>query len=131
MGVTPVALNLPPELLAQIIAHARAGYPEEICGLVAGREGHAVAVVPGRNISPTPRVAYEMDAVTLMRMVEWEDTGLDLLAIYHSHPQGPDEPSETDLAQATYPDAAYIIVSLADRGRPVARAYQIASESRI
>lgn len=128
MAVTPVALDLPPEMLAQIIAQAQAGYPEEVCGLVAGREGTAVAVYPGRNVSPTPRVTYEMDADTLMRMVAWEDAGLELLAIYHSHPQGPDAPSETDVAQATYPDAAYIIVSLADRGRPVIRAFRILSD---
>lgn len=125
MTVTRVALDLPPGMVEQIIAHAQAGYPEEVCGLVAGREGQAVEAHPGRNVSPTPRVAYEMDAETLMRMVEWEDAGLALVAIYHSHPQGPEGPSETDVAQATYPEAAYIIVSLAERGRPVVAAFRI------
>lgn len=131
MGVTPVTLDLPPEMLAQVIAHAQAGYPEEVCGLIAGRAGQAVGVYPARNVSPTPRVAYEMDAETLMRLVEWEDAGVALLAIYHSHPQGPEGPSETDVAKAAYPDAAQIIVSLLDRERPTIRAFRIASESRI
>ncbi len=125
MTVTPVALDLPPEMIELIVAHAQAGYPEEVCGLVAGREGQAVEVYPGRNVSPTPRVAYEMDVETLMRMVEWEDAGLELLAIYHSHPQGPDGPSETDVAKATYPDAIYVIVSLTDRARPRLSAWRM------
>jgi proteasome lid subunit RPN8/RPN11 len=128
MAVRRVDLHLPPEMTEQIVAHAQAGYPEEVCGLVAGRDGAALAVCAGRNVSPTPTVAYEMDVETLMRMVEWEDAGLELLAIYHSHPQGPEGPSETDVAQATYPNAAYIIVSLAERGRPVVRAFRLTVE---
>ena len=42
------------EIAAQIIEHAQSGYPDEVCGLVAGRDGVATAVYPGRNISPTP-----------------------------------------------------------------------------
>lgn len=116
---------MPPEMITRIVDHAQAGYPEEVCGLVAGRAGQAADVCPGRNVSPTPRVAYEMDAETLMRMVEWEDAGLELLAIYHSHPQGPEGPSETDVAQWGYPDAAYIIVSLKDRNRPAVGAFRL------
>jgi proteasome lid subunit RPN8/RPN11 len=123
--VTEIALGLPQEMVDQIIAHAQAGYPEEVCGLVAGRDGQAVAVHPARNVSPTPRVAYEVDVESLARMIEWEDAGLELLAIYHSHPQGPAHPSETDAAQATYPDSAYVIVDLSTRGQPALRAFRI------
>jgi len=37
--------------------------------------------------------------------------GLELLAIYHSHPAGPEVPSATDIAEAYYPEAVYIIIS--------------------
>lgn len=118
-------LYLPAGLRAQIFAHARQGYPEEVCGLVAGRSGCAVVVYPGRNISPTPRVAYELDHETLARMIDFEDVGLELVAIYHSHPAGPEVPSATDIARAAYPDAVYLIVSLADPARPVLRGFWI------
>lgn len=123
--VTETALPLPRVMVDQIVAYAEAGYPEEVCGLVAGRGGEPIALYHARNVSPTPRVAYEVDVETLARMIEWEDAGLELLAIYHSHPHGPASPSETDIAQAMYPGAVYVIVSLADRSRPEIRAFRI------
>lgn len=123
--VEEIALLLPPALEAEIVAHAREGYPEEVCGLISSRAGAAVAVHRGRNISPTPRVAYELDHETLALQIQFEDQGLELAGIYHSHPHGPETPSETDVNMAFYPDAAYVIVSLADPGRPVIRAFRI------
>jgi proteasome lid subunit RPN8/RPN11 len=37
--------------------------------------------------------------------------GLDLVGIYHSHPDGPDTPSDTDIDEAFYPEAVYLIWS--------------------
>jgi len=123
---SPDSLILPPQLAAKIIDHAREGFPAEVCGLVAGRDGTAVAVHAGRNISPTPTVAYELDDVTLARMIAFQDDGLELVAIYHSHPHGPAEPSPTDIRLAFYPESLYIIWSLTDQGEPVLRGFRIA-----
>lgn len=49
----------------------------------------------------------------------------ELIAIYHSHPQGPPHPSPTDIAQAYYPDAVQLIVSLQEQKRPLIRAFMI------
>lgn len=117
---------LTPEFLAEIVAHARAGYPEEVCGLIAGTDGVAVALYRGRNVSPTPRTAYELDVDTLARQIDFENAGLTLAAIYHSHPRGPDEPSPTDIRLAFYPDSLYIICSLTDRNRASVRGFRIA-----
>lgn len=124
-GDRRAVLCLSQELAAQILAHAQQGYPEEVCGLVAGRSGCATQVHPGRNISPTPCVAYELDHDTLARMIDFEDAGLELVAIYHSHPAGPEVPSATDIARAAYPDAVYLIVSFAEPIRPVMRGFRI------
>ena len=39
-----------------------------------------------------------------------------MVAIYHSHPDSPPLPSSADLAQANYPEALYLIISLQTRG---------------
>ncbi len=123
--VEEVEFGLPPALEAEIVAHAQRGYPEEVCGLVSGRDGAPLGVHPGRNISPTPRVAYELDHETLALQIGFEEQGLELAAIYHSHPHGPETPSETDVRMAFYPDAIYIIVSLAWPQAPVVRAFRM------
>lgn len=117
-------LHLPPELSGQIIAHALAGYPEEVCGLVSGKDGVAIAVHPGRNISAAPRTTFELDPETLAKQIDFEEAGLELVAIYHSHPHGPATPSEIDVERAAYPDAFYLICDLADPDRPVLRVFR-------
>ena len=117
-------LHLPSELAGQIISHALAGYPEEVCGLVSGKGGVAMAVHPGRNISPTPRTTFELDHETLAKQIEFEEAGLELVAIYHSHPRGPAFPSETDVERAAYPDAFYLICDLADPAHPTLHAFR-------
>lgn len=117
--------RLPDRMCDEIVAHAQAGFPEEVCGIIAGRDGWAVALYRGRNVSSTPRVAYELDVDTLVRQIEFDEVGLTLAAIYHSHPAGPETPSETDIARATYPDSVYLICSLADPSRPVLRGFRI------
>ena len=115
------------ELAQAIIAHALQGYPHEVCGIVAGRGEVGVALFPGRNVSPTPQVAYELDADTLVRQIEFEEAGLMLAAIYHSHPNGPETPSPTDIAMAFYPDSVHVICSLTDPERPTLRGFRIAN----
>ena len=121
-------LRVSAEIAAQIVEHARSGYPAEVCGLVAGRDGVATAAYPGRNISPTPADTYELDHDTLARVFDFEEAGLDLIAIYHSHPRGPETPSPTDVTLAYFPDSAYLIVSLATPARPVVRGFRITDE---
>ncbi len=118
-------LVLPEALRAAIIDHAERGWPEEVCGLLAGQAGVATEWHPGANVSPTPAVAYELDVDTLFKQVEFEEAGLKLVGICHSHPQGPETPSATDIERAFYPDAVYLICSLAERDRPVLRGFRI------
>ena len=112
----------------EIVAHARAGFPEEVCGIISGRDGVAVELFRGRNVSPQPRTTYEMDVETLMRQIAFDDAGLMLAAIYHSHPAGPATPSPTDIARAFYPDSVYIICGLADPAQPSLRGYRIVDD---
>ncbi len=58
-------------------------------------------------------------------MIDFEDAGLELVAIYHSHPRGPETPSPSDIAHAFYPDSVYLIVSLAMPDQPMVRGFRI------
>lgn len=101
-----------PEHWEKIEADVRARLPEEACGLVAG-EGHVSKdVIPVENIFHSP-YRYRMDPqeqLSAFQMIEAHNW--DLLAIYHSHPTGPDNPSETDISEAYYPEAVYIIITI-------------------
>ncbi len=113
------------ELLDQIVDHAREEAPQECCGIVASRDGEAVKVYRARNVAPSPKLAYELDGAEQYRIqMEIEDSGMELGAIYHSHPRTEPYPSQTDINLAFYPDAAYVIVGLRD-GEPEVRSYSI------
>ena len=116
---------LAPGMAEQIIAHARSGAPEEVCGIIAGYEGRGLHLYRGQNMARTPRTAFELDVDTLARQIEFADRGLILAAIYHSHPCGPAVPSQTDVAQAFYPTAVQIICSLEQPSQPALRAFRI------
>jgi proteasome lid subunit RPN8/RPN11 len=121
-------IYLTASLVEELIAQARADYPAETCGLVAGRDGRAIRLHPIENIHHSP-VAYEMDPLQqIWAMLAIENEGLDLLAIYHSHPNGPARPSPSDVAQAYYPESAHLIISLVDPAHPTLRAFMIADD---
>lgn len=118
-------LSMHPTLLQVLLAHLQSVYPLEGCGLLAGqgrRITHLYAVT-NRLASPT---AFEMEPVEqLQAMLHIEAAGQTLLAIYHSHPTGPERPSATDIARAAYPDTLQLIVSLRQRARPVVAGFMI------
>ena len=100
------------ELLDDVIDHARADAPNECVGMIASRDGEAVAVHRARNAAASP-LRYEIDGMEQYRIqTAIEDAGLDLGAIYHSHTRSAPEPSQTDINLAFYPDALYVIVGL-------------------
>ncbi len=95
----------------QMLADVCERVPVEACGLVAGMNDHSQTVYPVENIKHSP-VRFLMDPEEQLRVFqEIDDRNWDLLAIYHSHPNGPDHPSPTDLQEAAYPEAAHLIWS--------------------
>lgn len=119
-------MRLPSRYLREIISHAREGKPNEVCGLIAGRDGYPVKLYRTTNNDPTPRVRYNVEPRELLEILrEMEDNGWNLLVIYHSHPASEAYPSGTDVSLSYYPDAVHLIVSLADDDAPAVRAFRI------
>jgi len=120
-----MSLKIPRDFADRIIDQARSEHPNEACGLLAGTDGAATRLFPMTNAERSP-VIYRVDPKEQLRVFnEIEDEGLDLVAIYHSHTRSPAYPSNTDVAQAYYPEAVYLIVSLASE-QPDVRGYRIA-----
>src|SRR4051812_6139946 len=107
-------------LLDEIVAHAREDAPSECCGMVAGREGEALAVHRARNAFASP-LRYEVHPQDQSRTTtEIEDAGQDIAAIYHSHTKSEAYPPQTDVNLArNWPDPLYLICSLQDPDEPV------------
>ena len=77
------------------------------------------------NADASP-VTYRLDGKEQLQVFdELDDQGWDLWAIYHSHTHSEAYPSETDIRLAFYPEARYILLSLADREEPVIRSFWI------
>jgi len=99
------------EMLADVTIRA----PIEACGLVAGQNNRSTKVYPLTNELQSP-VRFQIAASEQIdAFMEIERNGWDLLAIYHSHPTGPDRPSETDLAEFAYPETLYLIWHFANQ----------------
>jgi proteasome lid subunit RPN8/RPN11 len=99
-------------LLDDVIAHAREDAPNECCGMIAARDGEAVAVHRATNAAASP-LRYEIEGREQYRIqIAIEDAGHELGAIYHSHTRSAPEPSQTDINLAFYPEALYVIVGV-------------------
>ncbi len=111
-------IRIPAEAVEAIRAHATAAYPEECCGALIGQSstgGKSVrAVRPLRNSRTEQRGRRYEVGPEAMREVERaaEADGLQVIGIYHSHPEHAAAPSEHDRNHA-WPWYSYVIVRVA------------------
>lgn len=118
-------LRIPPDILADLVAHAREGFPHEVCGILGGNDGSVTAIyrmtntdASAEHFSMAPKEQFAV--VKAMRA-----KGISMQAIYHSHPETPARPSEEDIRLALTPGVSYVIASLADPEVPVVRSFRI------
>jgi proteasome lid subunit RPN8/RPN11 len=122
---------LSPTVWPQILKLARASYPKECCGLLAGPPATADRTVthffPIQNINvERARDRYQMDPREQLAVEkEARRKELEVLGVFHSHPDHPAEPSGTDLAQA-WPGYAYVIASVQADSVSTARCWELA-----
>jgi [CysO sulfur-carrier protein]-S-L-cysteine hydrolase len=112
-------MRIPKQIHDELLEHAREDAPNECCGLIGAVDGEPRTVYRARNSEASP-LRYNLDPQDQFRiMTEMEERGEELSAIYHSHTASPAYPSQTDINLAAYPDALYLIVSLADGEEPL------------
>jgi len=120
-------LSINRKLLDEVVSHCTEVYPKEACGILAGKEGVVKKVHKMRNIEESS-VSYMMDPREQFNvMKEITKEGLDMLAIYHSHPCSGVYPSAKDIRLAFYPDSIYVIVNLFNK-KPTIKAFRIIEE---
>ncbi len=123
-------IGIPQTIFDEMVDHAKKAWPEECCGLLAGRDGLTTRIYPLEN-QLRSRTSYHADPQQqLLAFRETEDLGLDLLAIYHSHPDTESYPSSEDVDKAYFTEVLYVIISLKDR-TPQVRAFRIARSGEI
>ena len=111
-----------------MLDHVQECLPEEACGLLAGGDGLVSEVLPVENIAHS-RVQYRMEPqAQVSGLLGIEARGLELVAIYHSHPSGPESPSVTDRAVVYDPEALVLVWCFGSRGWQV-RAFDLGGDA--
>ena len=101
----------------KILSHSEGAYPEECCGLLVGQRRcsdiHVCEVHESTNIADMPVDRFEIDPqlrFDLERRMRGEN--LDLVGVYHSHPDGPASPSQTDIERAWESNLVWLITAV-------------------
>ena len=127
-------LLLPPGVRRWLARWARAAYPDEACGCLLGlRSAGRVEVRHARLGTNTnterARDRYELDPRDLLRADdEARALGLDVVGIWHSHPDHPAVPSETDRTGA-WEGWSYVIVAVGSGGVSGIRAWRLSGDA--
>jgi proteasome lid subunit RPN8/RPN11 len=113
------------ESFGRLVAHARAEYPNEACALLGGHDHTVAKVYALPNAEASPTFYLVEPKAQLEAMTDMDDRGMDLVGIFHSHTFTEAYPSRTDIELAGYPEATYLILSLADLDAPALRGFSI------
>lgn len=116
-----VGIEIPHDIRDELISYAHEGAPQEVCGVLAGvfddRMSRVSKAYRADNVASLPEMRYEIHPEQQYEIFERiEDSGLEIVGFYHSHPTGPPGPSATDAAQAAWPERSYVIVILGGVG---------------
>ena len=108
----------------RIVAHAVEDLPNECCGLLIGNAEMVEDAARARNTKRS-RTRFEVEPADHFAAIRRaRAAGLDVIGAYHSHPNGPTGPSDTDRARLTDPAMFHVIISLAYGTRTV-RAFRL------
>jgi proteasome lid subunit RPN8/RPN11 len=111
-------IEIPSDILRQIHSHGESAYPEEGAGLLLGEadgDHKRVSVVMGLDNAREQAARHNRYLITPQDMLRGEQEasrlGLDVLGVFHSHPDHPNRPSDYDREWAM-PWYSYVITSV-------------------
>ncbi|MBU4342415.1 MAG: M67 family metallopeptidase [Candidatus Omnitrophica bacterium] len=106
------------DLRKVLIEHSKDEFPNEACGLLAGKDNRVERIYGMRNTDKSATSFFMDPQEQLKVMKEMRASGLDFIGVYHSHPETKAYPSAHDVELAFYPEVSYVIVSLKDGDNP-------------
>ena len=113
--LSDVHLNYHSDLENELFIKAKEGYPNQVAGFVLGNRGRVESVseiYPVTNIATNRETSFEIHGLDYLKVENYALTkGLDLIGVYHSHPDIPAIPSEQDLEFAQ-DNMSYLIISI-------------------
>lgn len=129
-------MTIPRPVLESILDHGRSGYPFEVCGVFLGVGARVESAVRVENREvEMPRVRYQIAPEDLLRIQrESRSAGVEIIGYYHSHPDHPARPSETDrriAAEGLSDGVFHVVVSVAGgvRATPAAWVFRDAAQA--
>lgn len=130
-----MTLEISEALLDEISSHAVEGYPAEACGFLLGVEGEPRQVRQVRRganlLADSTRDRYLIDPTdTLKAEKEAQESGMEVLGFYHSHPDHPAVPSSHDRERA-WPWYSYLIVATTIDGVQAVRSWRLQEEGMV
>ena len=130
-----MTVRITPAAYQQITVHAEAGYPNEICGILLGSDsegGHTISGALAIENSFAVDEQYHRFLITPQDMFRAERLArqqqLDVVGVYHSHPDDEARPSAYDRDHAAWTEWSYIIISVEAGRATAARAWKLRDE---
>ncbi|MHB1458187.1 MAG: M67 family metallopeptidase [Armatimonadota bacterium] len=118
-------IAIPIDLLNDMIQHAREHSPVEACGLLGGVDNTIQKSYRLSNVDAS-REHFSLDPKEHFAAVkDARSLGIEILAVYHSHPETPARMSDEDLRLAFAPRFRYVIISLIDPDQPDVRCFSV------
>lgn len=122
-------ITIPKKIHEEMIAHAKAGYPNEACGILGGEKAGSASHFFSMKNMDEASISYFMDPKEqLLVFKKMRELKIEMTGIFHSHVASEAAPSQKDVRLAFYPDVSYLIVSLSDIKKPVLRSFNIKNE---
>ncbi|MHC4326389.1 MAG: M67 family metallopeptidase [Planctomycetota bacterium] len=118
-------LEIPNNIFDDMLEQARAEAPIEACGILAGGNGRVEKLYKMTNVEKRRDHFMMAPAEQFAAVKDIRSASLDMLAVYHSHPETPARPSAEDIRLALTPGMIHVIVSLQGVNGPVVKGFQI------
>lgn len=117
-------LVIPQAIYDAMVEYCLEGRPNEACGFLGGTNGRVERIYRLTNAAASP-VFYKPDGREMLAALrDIDDSGLEVSSIFHSHVATRAYPSPTDIREAHYPDAVFVIVSF-EHPEPYAKGFLI------